>query len=451
MLIIVVGAGKVGYAITEQLVAEGHDVTVIDKSVESLRNSNNILDVRCIEGNASSRAVLEEAGIKEADLFISATSSDETNIVLSLIARKMGAKNTIARVRNPEYSEQIRFLRDDLSLSMTINPEMSAALEIAKILRTPSAIKVDSFARGRIDLIEWRVRPNGKLDGVRLLDFYTTFRIKLLICAVIRNDEIIIPTGSFVLNGGDRIFITASPHDIMSFFRMADEGKNKVRNVMIVGGGRIAFYLSKQLESMGMKAKIIERSEERCQELCSLLNSATIINADGTDHELLREEGIDDADAFIAITNIDEVNIILGLFAAKRGVHKVITKITRLPAGLVEDSDLETIITPQELTGNQVVQYVRAMQNSMGSGVETLYKLLNGRLEALEFRVRKDYDFLGIPLKDLRLKKNLLVACIYRNNKVIVPGGNDCLMKGDSVIVVTTGRKLQEFADIAEG
>lgn len=451
MLIIVVGAGKVGYAITEQLVAEGHDVTVIDKSVESLRNSNNILDVRCIEGNASSRAVLEEAGIKEADLFISATSSDETNIVLSLIARKMGAKNTIARVRNPEYSEQIRFLRDDLSLSMTINPEMSAALEIAKILRTPSAIKVDSFARGRIDLIEWRVRPNGKLDGVRLLDFYTTFRIKLLICAVIRNDEIIIPTGSFVLNGGDRIFITASPHDIMSFFRMADEGKNKVRNVMIVGGGRIAFYLSKQLESMGMKAKIIERSEERCQELCSLLNSATIINADGTDHELLREEGIDDADAFIAITNIDEVNIILGLFAAKRGVHKVITKITRLPAGLVEDSDLETIITPQELTGNQVVQYVRAMQNSMGSGVETLYKLLNGRLEALEFRVRKDYDFLGIPLKDLRLKKNLLVACIYRNNKVIVPGGNDCLMKSDSVIVVTTGRKLQEFADIAEG
>lgn len=451
MLIIVVGAGKVGYAITEQLVAEGHDVTLIDKSVESLRNSNNILDVRCIEGNASSRAVLEEAGIKEADLFISATSSDETNIVLSLIARKMGAKNTIARVRNPEYSEQIRFLRDDLSLSMTINPEMSAALEIAKILRTPSAIKVDSFARGRIDLIEWRVRPNGKLDGVRLLDFYTTFRIKLLICAVIRNDEIIIPTGSFVLNGGDRIFITASPHDIMSFFRMADEGKNKVRNVMIVGGGRIAFYLSKQLESMGMKAKIIERSEERCQELCSLLNSATIINADGTDHELLREEGIDDADAFIAITNIDEVNIILGLFAAKRGVHKVITKITRLPAGLVEDSDLETIITPQELTGNQVVQYVRAMQNSMGSGVETLYKLLNGRLEALEFRVRKDYDFLGIPLKDLRLKKNLLVACIYRNNKVIVPGGNDCLMKSDSVIVVTTGRKLQEFADIAEG
>lgn len=451
MLIIVVGAGKVGYAITEQLVAEGHDVTLIDKSVESLRNSNNILDVRCIEGNASSRAVLEEAGIKEADLFISATSSDETNIILSLIARKMGAKNTIARVRNPEYSEQIRFLRDDLNLSMTINPEMSAALEIAKILRTPSAIKVDSFARGRIDLIEWRVRPNGKLDGVRLLDFYTTFRIKLLICAVIRNNEIIIPTGSFVLNCGDRIFITASPRDIMSFFRMADEGKNKVRNVMIVGGGRIAFYLSKQLESMGMKAKIIERSEERCQELCSLLNSATIINADGTDHELLREEGIDDADAFIAITNIDEVNIILGLFAAKRGVHKVITKITRLPAGLVEDSDLETIITPQELTGNQVVQYVRAMQNSMGSGVETLYKLLNGRLEALEFRVRKDYDFLGIPLKDLRLKKNLLVACIYRNNKVIVPGGNDCLMKGDSVIVVTTGRKLQEFADIVEG
>ncbi len=449
MKITVIGAGKVGRTLCEQLCGEGHDVTAIDLSDELLSTLDSRLDIQCVSGNAASKKVQIEAGVPGSDLTIAVTASDEINILCCLLSKKLGACSTIARVRNPEYAEQLSFLRDDLGLSMTVNPELAAAEEISRTLRIPSAIKVDSFAKGRVEMIEWRVAKDSPLCGTRLFELYAKYRFKILICAVKRGDGVYIPTGDFMLEGGDIIFITASPKNIERFFATVGVSNKRIKHVMIVGGGKIAYYLAKQLNAAGMKTKIIERDANRCRALCVQLPNSTVICGDGLSQDILEEEGIADADAFITLTDIDELNIIAAMFAGKRGVKKVVAKVTRAPFGeIIADSGIETTVSPKEVTANQIVQYVRAMRNSLHSNVETLYKLFNGSLEALEFRVIDELPFLGMTLKDLNLKPNILIAAINRDNTVIIPGGSDSIRLGDSVIVVTTHSKLNDISDI---
>ena len=450
MKIVIVGDGKVGYTLTEQLSKEGHDIVVIDSSDKALQNSINILDVMGIKGNGASYPVQMEAGVPDADLLIAATSTDEQNILCCMLAKKLGARHTIARVRNPEYAEQLVLLKNELGLSLSINPELTAAVEISRILRFPSAVNIETFGRGRAELVEIKIDENSPLNGQSLATLRDRFRIKVLVCAVQRNKEVYIPSGDFRLQAGDRIHVTASPSEISAFCRAVGLYQHKVRSVMIIGGGRISFYLAKQLIDMGMQVKIIEINEERCRHLCEKLPKAEIIFGDGTEHEVLKEEGIAGTDAFVSLTDNDEENIITSMYAASKSVHKVITKVNRLSlTSILENTGVETVISPKDLTANQIIRYVRAMQNSFGSNnIETLYRIVNGKVEVLEFLVREHAPFLGRPLKELQLKKNLLLAVIVRRGKTIIPDGNNTIMMGDSVIVVTVQNNLRDLSDI---
>lgn len=449
MQIVVVGDGKVGSTLTEQLSKEGHSVVVIDKNIRALQNTSNALDVLGIEGNGATVAVQQEAGVDKADLLIAATSTDELNMLCCLVARKLGAKHTIARIRNPEYVQQLDLIKDDLGLSMTINPELAAAREISRILRFPSAIKVDFFAKGRVELVEVKLRPGSPLEGLPLHSLYNTYKCKVLVCAVQRDGQVFIPDGSCVLQAEDKINLTAPPAEVARFFKAAGITHTKIRNVMLIGGGRVAYYLARQLDTMNIDVKIIESDARRCQELCELLPRATIIHGDCSDHELLHEEGINQTDALVALTGFDEQNIILSVYANSCGVKKVITKVNRDAfLGMVGTVGLESVVSPKTITANQILRYVRALQNSVGSNVETLYKLVNNQVEALEFRIRENAAYLGTPLCDLPLRKNLLIACVVREGKIIIPRGSDCILAGDSVIVVTANKGLQDFNDI---
>lgn len=449
MKIVVVGDGKVGATLVSQLVKEGHDVTVIDNNAAVLRRSTDTMDVLGIHGNGASYAIQREAGVQDADLLIAATSADELNILSCMLAKKLGAKHTIARVRNPEYAEQLTMLREDLGLSMSINPELAAAVEISRIIRFPSAIKMDSFAKGRVELVEIKVRENSPLVGQSMASISQKYNVKILICAVQRKGEVYIPSGDFVLQQGDKITLTGVPREIEDFFRTIGVLREKVKSALIVGGGRITFYLGRILSKMGVKVKIIERNPDRCQQLSVVMPKATLICGDGTDEELLLEEGIADTDAFIALIDNDEENIIISMYATSLGVNKVITKVNRLSfAGIMERAGIDSVISPKFITADQIVLYVRAMQNSLGSNVETLHKIVDNKVEAVEFVVREKAKFLGTPLKNLELKPNLLLACIIRKGKHIIPSGDDTMELGDSVLVVTSTWQLKDLKDI---
>lgn len=450
MKIIVVGNGKLGFALSRQLSLEGHDVIIVDNDPEALESSA-ALDVTTVTGNGVSREVLVEAGIATADLLIAVTPSDEGNIIVCLMGRKLGARHTIPRIRNPEYAKDLALIKDELGLSMVVNPEMSAAEEIARILRFPSALKVNFFSRGRIELIEVSINAQNPLIGLSLAEISKKFRTNILVCTVRRGEEALIPNGSFVLREGDQIGITAAPSDMTAFFRAAGILQQRIRDVMIVGGSRISFYLSRILLDAGMQVKILEFDRSRCEVLAELLPKAMIIHCDGSDQEVLQEEGIDNTDALVALTGLDEENVVISMYAISRNVKKTITKINHITFGdVLKKAGIECIITPHTITTSHIVYYVRAMQNSSGSSFEALTRLVDGQAEAIEFRVMDGFLGKNIPLRDLKLKKNILIGNIIRAGRPIYPSGGDCLLPGDSVVVVTTRSGLDELNDILQ-
>ena len=452
MKIVIIGDGKVGYKLARNLSEDNYDVVLIDQDEGKLTEAINNLDINCFAGDGVSASVQEEAGVREADLVIACASTDELNILSCLIARNLGAKHTIARVRNPIYYQQIDILKEDLHLSMVINPEYAVANEIARNLIFPAASKVETFMKGRIELVEFPVREGSELIGNKLADIYRKFQIKILICAVQREKEVYIPDGEFVLQEGDKLHIVAIHKEIEQFFQKIGNLQHRVRKVLICGGGRVGFYLAKRLCAMGMEVKLIEQSREKCENLCEQLPDAVVIHGDATDHDLLMEEGIRDADALVALTGVDEENIIMGLFAKKNGVHKIVAKVNEdSRAQMVEGLGIDSIVSAKTATADAIFSYVRARQNSLSSiNVEAMYRLVDNRVEALEFLVKEETKYTNIALKDLKIKPNNLIACIGRKRQIIIPSGNDSIQPGDTVVVVTKSRKIQDLTDILE-
>ena len=406
-------------------------------------------DVMGICGNGATYEVLKEAGAAKAKLIIAATGSDELNILCCLFAKHMGTENTIARVRNPDYAGQSQFLRNDLGISMTVNPEYETANEISRIIRFPSAANLDSFAGGRVEIARVRIHSDNPLCDMPIHEMRKKTKAKVIICAVQRNDSVFIPSGDFVLRCDDVISITGTRAELSSFMKQTGVYKQKIKNVMIVGGGRIAYYLAKLLSDTGRNIKLIELNDERCQHMSDMLDDVTVIHGDGTDQDILEEQCIDGQDALIALTGIDEENIIVSMYAESKGVNKVITKVNRHSYSILNDIGLETVVSPQIVAGNLVTRYVRALHNSAGnSQIQTLYKLVGGKVEAAEFIVPEDAGYLNIPFKELELMPNLLIGCIIRNGKIIFPGGDDVMKANDSVIVVTAGRIIEDLHDI---
>ena len=449
MKIIIVGCGKVGTTLAEQLNRENHDITLIDCDSEALQSISDSTDVMSVTGNGAVYQVQMEAGIKEADLLIATTNSDELNMLCCLIAKKAGNCHTIARIRNPEYSAEINYIREELNLSLAINPELAAAREIARLLRFPNAIKIELFAKGRIELLKFMIPKDSILDRMKVMDVVSRLKSNVLICAVERGDDVVIPDGNFEMKGGDKISFIAPHAECADFFRKAGIENNTVNSAMFVGGGKLTVYLAKALADTKIKIKIIEQDEERCRILSELLPHAMIIHGDGSDQKLLLEEGIRQTEAFASLTGFDEENILLSLYAASQSRAKLITKVNKIAfENVINALNLGSVIYPKMLTADIILQYVRAMQNSMGSNIETLYKIVADKAEALEFRVRGDSPVLGIPLEKLRTRNNLLVACINRNGRMIMPRGKDTLEAGDTVIIVTTHTGLNDLKDI---
>ena len=449
MKIIIVGCGKVGTTLAEQLNRENHDITLIDCDSEALQSISDSTDVMSVTGNGAVYQVQMEAGIKEADLLIATTNSDELNMLCCLIAKKAGNCHTIARIRNPEYSAEINYIREELNLSLAINPELAAAREIARLLRFPNAIKIELFAKGRIELLKFLIPKESILDRMKVMDVVSRLKSNVLICAVERGDDVVIPDGNFEMRGGDKMSFIAPHADCADFFRKAGIENNTVNSAMFVGGGKLTVYLAKALADTKIKIKIIEQDEERCRILSEILPHAMIIHGDGSDQKLLLEEGIRQTEAFASLTGFDEENILLSLYAASQSKAKLITKVNKIAfENVINALNLGSVIYPKMLTADIILQYVRAMQNSMGSNIETLYKIVADKAEALEFRVRGDSPVLGIPLERLRTRNNLLVACINRNGRIIMPRGKDTLEAGDTVIIVTTHTGLNDLKDI---
>lgn len=451
MNILIVGCGKAGSLLTQTLCNEGHDVTVMDTDSDVITTMINNFDVQGICGNGLILKDLLEAGVEHAHIIIALTDSDEVNIMCCLMARKCKARHSIARVRNPDYAEQMVFMREELGVSMMLNPEYHAANEIARMLRYPNAIHVETFAKGRLDLAEMKVTPGSDLDGLSLSSLPKKLKLHLLVCAVQRGDTITIPDGNFVLQGNDKIHITAVHSELAKFYKHFGEFKSPIRSVLIIGGGRISYYLTHQLTELGISVKIIEQDKERAKIFSSYFRKVSVIHADGTDQDVLLEQGIENVDACICLTGIDEENIILALYAKKMGVEKIVTKINRNSLRSISDSvGLENIISPKTTTVDLILQYVRAKQNAVNSNIITLYRLADEKLEAIEFIIREQTHYVGVPLKDLRMNSGFLIVGIIRGSKRIIPTGQDTLKINDSVVIVTTKSKITSLDDIFE-
>lgn len=450
MKIVIIGNGKVGLKLATQLSEEDYDVILIDQDEEKLKVASNSLDVFCIAGNGADVEVMKQADVANADLVIACTSEDELNMLCCLLAKYMGAENTIARVRNPVYYQQMQLLKEDLHLSMAVNPEKIVSNEIARVLLFPDTNKVEKFVKGKVELVQFQLKEKSMLDGVSLAELYQKFQIKILVCAVKRGNDVYIPGGDFVLRSGDKIYVTASHFELERFFNAIGKRTRRIKNVMICGGGRVSYYLAQQLIETGMNVKIIEQNFQKCEDLCEKLPEATIIHGDATDHELLIEEGIETADALVALTGMDEENIIMALYAKMKGVAKIVAKVNEdSRVQMVEGLGIESIVSAKSVTADMILSYVRARHNSaQNENVETIYKFVNGRVEAAEFLVKKESKYTNVPLKDLKIKKNNLIACIVRKGQIIIPGGNDHVEIGDSVIVVTVEHKLNALRDI---
>ncbi len=437
MKIIIVGLGKVGYAIAQQLEGEHHDLTLVDADVEALKRAENSIDAMFVTGNGAGVSVLLQAGVRTADLIISVTENDEVNLICCLMAKKLGAKRTVARIRNPEYFREAPILRREIGLDLTINPEYAAAQEIARILRVPAAFSVESLARGLVELIGFQVTEGGAMAGISLFDYNRRNPGSILVCAARRGNDIIVPNGNFVPLPGDSIYVIGSPRETTRVLKSTGKAIAPVRRVSVLGGGRVALYLAWALEDMGARLTIVEQDPERCQVLAEKLPKATILLGDGTDHELLDTEGVFECDAFISLTGRDEENLLMALTAQHAGVKKVLPKMSRPNyMEVLRQLGLETVISPKDITANFISRYVRGLANSQGSAVESLHKILDGSLEAVEFTAAESTHFLETPLKDLHLKQGLLVAAIVHDGEVSIPDGNSKIHAGDRVIIV---------------
>lgn len=450
MKIVIIGAGKIGATLADQLAREGHEITVVDGNADAL-DAVNTLDVMTVEGNGIALETQKEAGIPQADLAIAVMSTDEENLLACLIAKKLGVGNTIARVRNPEYSAGLRLVKDELGLSMVLNPELASAFEIARILRAPSAIKIDTFSKGRVELHKVRLPETSPLAGMTLLEL-GKMQTGVLICVVERGErEVYIPSGNFMLQAGDRISFVARPKTAAKFFRKLGIQADPVKRVMLLGGGRISYYLAKLMLEFGANVKIIEANAERCAYLSEVLPDASVIHGDATNERLLDEEGIAKMDAVASLTGIDEENVLMSLYARSITKAKIVTKINRTTfSHIIKQMDLGSVFHPRYIAADHIVRYVRAMQNSLGSNVETLYKLVGNRVEALEFRATAKSAVCGKPLMELALQPNLLICAINRSGRILTPGGRDTIEPGDTVVVVTTATGLNDLDDILD-
>lgn len=453
MQIIVVGCGKIGTTIIASLVAEGHDVTAIDHCARALEEVTNIYDVIGVQGNGGDCETLEAAGADKAQLVVAVTDSDELNMLCCYIAREMGAAHTIARIRRPEYNDgSLASMEQYMKLSGSINPERLAAEELYHILRMPSAVKIETFSHRKFEMIELILRPESPLLGAPLSQLRGRYQAKFLICVVQRGDEVFIPDGNFVLQAGDKIGLTASNAEFHKLMRGMGVAQKQARHVMILGGSRTGYYLARRLLNAGVSVKIIEQDRALCEELCDMLPKATVIHGDGAQQELLLEEGLESMDAFVTLTGMDEENILLSFFAASHQVPKVISKVTRDELGtLAQRLGLECVVSPRKIIADVLVRYARALENSLGSSVEKLYKLMDDGAEALEFNVKDDPRLVRIPLRTLQLKPQVLIAGILRGREAIIPSGDDMILPGDRVVVIAAAGHFRDLADIIKG
>ena len=453
MKIIIIGNGKVGFTLAKQLSGEDHDLVLIDHNAEALRVADSTLDIMCLDGSGASIQILRTAGVREAELVIAVTGSDELNIVCCLIAKKLGARHTVARIRSPEYFREANLLKREIGLNMIINPEYAAAQEISRLLRVPSAFSVETFARGLVEMIGFPIQESDGLAGLSLFEYNkrNPNNRGVLMCAAIRGDEVYVPNGRFVPQVGDKAYVIGSQREIVQFFQNLGRDSGRLRQITVLGGSRIATYLTWAVEKVGIKVRIVEQSGEKCLALAEKLPKALIIQGDGTSSELIDEEDLLDTDAFIALTNRDEENLLMAMTAQRHGVKKVIAKMTRPNhIEMIREFGVDSVISPKDITANQISAYVRAMARSQGSAVENLYKLLGGAIEAVEFTATETTRFLDTPLKDLRLKPGMLVAAIAREGKTIIPDGSTSIHAGDKVIVMAKSLFLQDLDEILQ-
>ena len=452
MKIIVAGCGKIGSSIVEVLVREGHDVIAVDKDTDLLAELNNIYDVMTVSGNAADSVTLEEAGVQTAELFVGVTDSDEINMLSCFIARKMGAKHTIARIRNPEYNDKsLIFLKQNLDLSMSINPELLAAQELYRILKLPAAVNIETFSGRNLEMVEMILKDGSPLDGVSLIDLRRKHaKARFLISAVSRDGKVYIPDGSFVLKIGDRIGLTAPTSEVQKLLKTLGLVQKQARRVMILGASTTAYYLAQMLLESGNSVTVIEKEADRCHEFSAKLPpEAVIIHGDGARQELLLEEGLGSMDAFVSLTGMDEENILVSYFADLQKVPKVISKVNRGELSyLAEKLGLDSIISPRKIISNVLARYARALQNTLGSNVESLYRLMDGSIEALEFNVSGEFKGLNTPISELKLKSGLIIAGITRGRKALIPSGSDVILPGDKVVVIVSDRRFYDLNDI---
>lgn len=452
MKIIIVGCGKVGYALAQLLSTEGHDITAIDQRPEKLSVVASTFDIIGVHGNGTSFETLKEAGITTADLLIAVTGSDEHNLLCCMVAKKTGNCKTIARVRNPIYHNEIEYLRNEFGIASIINPDAAAAQEIAQIVRFPFALKVDTFAKGHIHLVHFRVEPDSILVGLTLQEIRYKFKSPMLVCTVARGKEILIPKGKFKIEAGDVLGVVAERAKVNTYFKQLSLSTSKARKVMILGGGNTAYYLAKMLLKIGVHVKIIEENKMRCEELCELLPQATIIHGDGTDESLLIQEGLPEAEALVALLDMDEENILVSLYSQSVSSATTITRVNRVNFNdIVNSMNLDSILYPRLITADHITKFVRSEKGSMNSDVESFYSLADGQAEVLEFSIKEESMITGVSLFKLPIKPNTLISCIYRKGKVIIPTGQDVILPGDTVVVVLKDYKISNITEILEG
>ncbi len=449
MKIAIIGLGTIGRTILKNLSGEGHTVTIIDEDKEKIESLIEKYDVFGVVGNGASMDIQNEAGMKDTDLVIVLTGSDEQNILACLVAKKLGAKNTVARVRNPDYRRQVALMKEDLGIAMIVNPERETASEIFNLISLPSVAQIERFAKGRVSLVEIVVEEGSPLVGETLISLGQKLATKVLVCAVQRGDQVIIPSGTFMIEEGDKLHVTAEAKTLGDFLAEINLVKSPLKNVMIVGGGRIGYYLADALSKKKYKVKLIENNGAVAEELAELLPRVTVVCGNGTQQELLLEEGIEGMDAFVALTDIDEENMIVSMFANKRNVRKTITQIKSDDLyGMLDELGINNTVSPKHIVAGRIISYIRALANSRGSNVLNLYHLVNNQVEALEFAAKKPETIYDRPLRELNIKPNCLIACIIRKNEVIIPNGNSEIKLGDNVVVVTTHKNFDDLTDV---
>lgn len=449
MKIIIVGSGKMGAYLSNILAKENHDVTVVDKNEQVLNKLSNTQDISTLCGNGLVADTLLEAGVNETDILISSMKSDEDNIVCCLLAKNLGVESTIMRIRNPEYYQSMQYIQNDLGLSMTINPELLTAREMANTLRFSSSVKANYFSKGKIEMIEFKIKNDSKLIGLSIRDLISKIKKEIIVFAVERNGNVYIPNGDFEFQLGDKLIITSKPQNIANFFKQVGTATQKTKSIMIVGGSKVSYYLAKFLCEMGMGVKLIEIDKEKCNILSEQLPKSLIINGDGSDKHLLLEEGIEEVDAFVSATGIDEENVIFSLFANSLNIPKVITKINHLTFGeIIESVGIESIMTPHVVASNQVLRYIRARENSKGGSMESLIRLMDSKLEIMEFIIDSDFKAVNKKIKDIKFKDNVIVVCINRKRNIIFPTGEDMINVGDNIIIATTKFSIKGLNDI---